>query len=317
MRNRKRKLKSVVIGIILFFAVLLLWVHHNYVSLIDAIGANNNEKVETLLRRPYFDIDHPSGHVPWIWLPDMGETVSPLEEACRCENYKAAKMLIERGADASWVNYEHFSLLYLTMEYTEPDDYKMIKLLVENGADPNGAPDEKNDGMDSLSTCAKMDCSDYYYNPHAAQYKQIKEDTIKAASAHYDQQNAKMIVKIYRYLEDKSTHENGLVKEQFSFTPLHIAVIHQNLELIQYLLDEGKYDINDKDEDGQTCMFSLVPVEFPDTYDRTWKKESFNLLLRYGADVNIKDNDGKTVYDYAVEAHDDYIAGLLKPYMDN
>ena len=100
------------------------------------------------------------------------------------------------------------------------------------------------------------------------------------------------------------------------FTPLHRAVMYQNLELIQYILDEEKYDINDRDESGQTCLFSLVPVEYPDSYDQTWKRETLNLLIRYGADANIKDTDGKTVYDYAVEAHDDYLAGLLKQYME-
>ncbi len=317
MRNQKGKRKHIAVGIIFFFAVFILWIHHNYVLLIDAIGTNRNERVEALLKRPYFDINRPSGHLPWIWLPDMEDTVSPLEQACRCGNYKAAKMLIARGADADQVNNEHCSLLYLTMEYTEPDDYEMVKLLIKNGADPNGAPDEKNDGMDSLSACAGMDCGDYYYNWYLVPYQRLRFDRTRIASAHYDKQKAKMIVKIYRFLEKKVNHKNEFSDEQSLFTPLHRAVMYQNLELIQYILDKGKYDINDRDESGQTCLFSLVSVEYPDLYDQTWKRETLDLLMRYGADVNIKDTDGKTVYDYAVEAHDDYLAGLLKPYMKN
>lgn len=310
-----KKLVIIISSILIIFILLFLCMDVCYVKLIDCIGEQDNKKLEMLLKIPFPSLDKVSGHFPLRLLVETEENNSPLEQACQCGNYEAAKMLISKGADASIIQKGHFSLLFLTMESTEPDDYKLIKLLVENGANPRGAINNDYENESALEKCAEMDCSDYYYNSYLAKYKEIKHDQDEYYYAKYDLQKAEMIVDIYKYLESRTKKSINPQEEQFGITPLHQAVNRQNIALTKYLLKEGIYGLNDQDQWGVTCLCSLVKYEESKEYDKTWKKEIVELIIQNGADPTIKDKEGKTPYDYAVEHNDDYLAGLLKPYM--
>lgn len=243
----------------------------------------------------------------------MGERNSPLEQACKCGNYEAAKMLIEKGADASLIQDGHFSLLYLTMEETDKDDYELVKLLVENGADPKGAPDEHHDREPILVKCAGMDCGDYQFNSYAQKYNGEEYDKAAHFGEHYDENKAEMILKIYKYLEKKTGHAE--VQDEWGITPLFAATNEQNFELMNYLFAEGVYDVNAQMDSMPPCIFALAR-EYELEYDQEWKKETLGLLIENGADPNEKDEEGKTVYDVAIDYGDKYLAGLLEPYMN-
>ena len=309
-----KKTKKTIIIIICFLVgvIMILTIQDRcYVKMIDAINVHDNEKVEKLLKYPFFNLNKASGHVPYKWISGLDAENTPLEMACKCGNYEAAELLIDKGADASLVRDGNFSPLYLTMEYTDKDDYKLVKLLVENGADPNGAPDENNDGECSLIKCAGMDCSNYDFNGFTHKDTGQDYDKESACSAKYDEKKAKMIVQIFKYLEKETRTEDISLFE--GENPLRIAVGTQNLELIEYFLKEKKCDINLRDKWSRTCIFSLRERS-NHIYDHAWKRHTLELLLNNGADVSLKDDEGKTVYDYAVEYGDDYLAKLLEPY---
>ncbi len=318
----KKSITHRVIAMIVWCIIIILivpWIimDFSYVSLLGAIRNNQNKKVELLLKLPFRSLDKTSGYIPLRWIVESGENNSPLELACRFGNYQAAKMLIEKGADASCVQEDHFSLLYLAMESTESEDYKLVKLLVENGADPNGAPEDDHDNSSSLENCARMDCGDYYFNNYLPTAGSWEEELKKRNESKYDEKKAVMIRNIYQYLEERIQNYNNPEEQISGTTTLHWAANYQNLELIQYLIDQGKYGVNDQDHEGKTCLHFLVCYDEPDEYDKEWKRDTLELLIQNGADPTIKDKEGKTPYDYTVENKDDYLAGLLEPYMRN
>ena len=72
-------------------------------------------------------------------------------------------------------------------------------------------------------------------------------------------------------------------KTKNNVTPLHMAVVYDNLDNIKYLVRNLKVDINAKDDDGWTALYYAAANK---------KKEAYKLLLRLGADKNIANNDG-------------------------
>lgn len=66
-------------------------------------------------------------------------------------------------------------------------------------------------------------------------------------------------------------------------TPLHMAVVYDNIDNIKYLVRNLKVDINAKDDDGWTALYYAAANN---------KKEAYKLLLRLGADKDIANNEG-------------------------
>lgn len=72
-------------------------------------------------------------------------------------------------------------------------------------------------------------------------------------------------------------------KTKDNVTPLHMAVVYDNLDNIKYLVRNLKVDINAKDDDGWTALYYAAANN---------KKEAYKLLLRLGADKDIANNEG-------------------------
>ncbi len=75
------------------------------------------------------------------------------------------------------------------------------------------------------------------------------------------------------------------------WTPLLVALLRSNQELAQLLLNRGA-DINAKNEDGVTALMEVLYRGYP-------PKSVVKFLLENGADRKVKDNAGKTAFDYA------------------
>ena len=72
-------------------------------------------------------------------------------------------------------------------------------------------------------------------------------------------------------------------KTKNNVTPLHMAVVYNNIDNIRYLVRNLKVDINAQDDDGWTALYYAAANN---------KKEAYKLLLRLGADKNITNNEG-------------------------
>lgn len=69
---------------------------------------------------------------------------------------------------------------------------------------------------------------------------------------------------------------------------LHIAVKNNSIKLVNYFLNK-KLNPNDLNKDGQTPLHLAL---------KGGNKDIIDLLMKNGADINIKDNDGKKPFDY-------------------
>lgn len=86
----------------------------------------------------------------------------------------------------------------------------------------------------------------------------------------------------------------------FGDTPLHIAVVQNDLEAIELIVDAGG-DVNATDEEGYTPLHEAV---------EQGNDSAVHLLLRLGASVNAKKNNGYTPCDLAVFLDNDIASHL-------
>jgi ankyrin repeat protein len=79
---------------------------------------------------------------------------------------------------------------------------------------------------------------------------------------------------------------------KFGWTPLLAAVFHNNTNVIPYLVEAAGADINLASNDGETPL--MMAVSRGD--DGAWL---VNYLIDKGADLNRRDNSGRTVFELA------------------
>ena len=82
------------------------------------------------------------------------------------------------------------------------------------------------------------------------------------------------------------------------------------VKIVEMLLEYGA-DPNVILRRGRTCLIDVVELE-PKYYNE-YHYEIVRLLVEYGTDISIKDQDGFTAYDYAVKYNRTELYDLLKP----
>jgi ankyrin repeat protein len=94
-----------------------------------------------------------------------------------------------------------------------------------------------------------------------------------------------------KVLLQKGSPINEVNKTDFGFTPLIVAIYHDNEGVANFLIDSGA-DVNIPSTDGATPLMwatRLGDTAFPLVTN----------LLAHGANANAKDKTGSTAYDYA------------------
>ena len=197
----------------------------------------------------------------------------PLVEACYYRNVQAVSVLLENGADPNICFPGHFNALEAALVFGPFDEksYEIVMLLLEHGADINGY------GSDEPISIWLSRWIGYGNNNPDVQ-------------------------ELLLYLLD-----NGGACEQYGFNyALFCAVRSGNVDLTKHMIETYGYDVNDKNDKGQTTL--IFAVERATTADSC---EMISLLIDKGADLNVKDDDGHTAYDYALQNGCNEIIELL------
>ncbi len=105
-------------------------------------------------------------------------------------------------------------------------------------------------------------------------------------------------------LIDEVIDVNGRNSQQL--TP--IMYVGENLKILQILLDHHA-DVNATDEKGRTALIWLMAGLGKETE----VKKVVELLLKAGADVSARMDDGSTAYDCGKGKYSDQLLDLLKP----
>ena len=102
-------------------------------------------------------------------------------------------------------------------------------------------------------------------------------NTFLYASSFSDSKMIRLLLSNNEELSKSYTKDN--------LTGLHLAVIFDNMRVVKYLVENANIDINYQDKDGWTALHYAA-------YNK--KNRIYNLLLRLGADISIKNNDNET-----------------------
>ncbi len=185
-------------------------------------------------------------------------------------------------------------------------DISIIRALLEKGADPNRI-ELKMQGSYPL----------YYICVHPS--KDMYEKVMLLVDYGADPNTGHLYID-YRYSEETEESmfltniylwENGAeewhnVGTRFECTVLHQAAESMDIEYFQEFYNNATrpmgYLLDKQDANGETALFRAIRAEMFD---------NCNFLIEEGADINIRNNEGKTAYDVAVElGYEDEIEGL-------
>lgn len=204
---------------------------------------------------------------------NYAETQTPLTLACQHSNFEIVKFLISNGADVNKPS-KNLSVNPLTIALYN-NDYEIAYFLLDNGADV---------------------LSEDFYNfvPFAIVKNYIDSDDITLQQKRLD------LIKRFITPNYSSLDISEKYSAQFIF---RCSVESNSILVVKYFLDNQIVETDVRLEyKNQTALIVAV-------------KENMygmcKLLLEHDADVTIKDDLGKTAYDYAVELGNQHLLELL------
>ncbi|KAJ3095937.1 hypothetical protein HDU96_000988, partial [Phlyctochytrium bullatum] len=166
----------------------------------------------------------------------------------------------------------------------EADDDNVLRLFLEFGADP--------DARDLLETSALFNagvkCLHILLNPGAdvnARDRHCRTPLMEFC--------ARGNVDVAKILIDHEAHVN--YANDFGHSTLHIAVsaFGSGPDVIRLLLDAGA-QINAQNREGETPLYMAMKEPYGQRHQRKARVAKAAVLLKAGADPNIKSNDGLT-----------------------
>ncbi|XP_049839283.1 serine/threonine-protein phosphatase 6 regulatory ankyrin repeat subunit C-like [Schistocerca gregaria] len=116
---------------------------------------------------------------------------------------------------------------------------------------------------------------------------------------------AKCNVEMLKYLKNQDYMEHGL--DYKGRTALHCAVLSSNHIVAKYLLEEVHVPVDERDNDGMTAL--MLAASNMQYYDKQF--DMFEILVNAGADVNIRDRNGKAIYEMVDYTRADMTKELL------
>jgi len=294
--------KRLIMSTALFFLVAILLIVFMFIrvgSLNNSIEANDNisvikDKIDKLSRLE-IDATKLTKHI-----------IHPLSLACFKGNYETAIYLVGKGVDVNAKSRKtgNTPILYTLEGGNGPEQCNIAMYLIEHGADINA----ENKNGESLLTRLMWDAPDSKEAIDLFKYIYIN-------SNHLDEYAA------FHLAADDDVPElvDWLIKEQgFSYSDLrqedesYLHYYYREAEsgnlwrkpkMIEYIVNCKLEDINTQDKEGRTVLGVAAEKN---------EVEDCKLFLKLGADPSIKDNSGKTAYDYALENGNAEVAELLR-----
>nr|XP_026500889.1 protein phosphatase 1 regulatory subunit 12B isoform X7 [Vanessa tameamea] len=224
--------------------------------------------------------------------------------ACTAGDKDEVQKLLKMGADINTANVDGLTALH---QACIDDNLEMVEFLVEHGADVNRGDNEGWTPLHATASCGFLSIARY-----------LLENGADIAAVNYDgelpvdiTESDKMVELLQKVIDEKGidceksrTAEvdtllcdarnwaaNGYVEvrdPKTGGTPLHVAAAKGYIDVAQTLLEECNVEPDCVDYEGWTPLHAAA----------LWgKKEAAALLLKHGADPNLKNYSGQTCMD--------------------
>lgn len=260
---------SLIIGIAIILGVLYYNNQFYAQRVLNAIEQEDITQLKKLMESPLGNLDAK----PTLWIFEvLGERnePTPLQAACKAGNPEIVKILLENGAN---VNYTHWD-----------------KSRNQGSPLTNAAGSLSDKRLQVIKLLVEHGADVNYQD---ATGNDVLSCALYASFERYD------TIEIIEYLEQKGI--NIYKKYENSNTLLHKACESDSLLVIQYLINHRGFDINAVNADGDTPLIYFL------RFASNRKKDTLQFLIQSGADAKIKNKEGKTAYDYAVERHPEFV----------
>ncbi|XP_019773681.1 poly [ADP-ribose] polymerase tankyrase [Dendroctonus ponderosae] len=209
---------------------------------------------------------------------DKGGLV-PLHNACSYGHYEVTELLVKHGASVNVADLWKFTPLH---EAAAKGKYEIVKLLLKHGADSS----KKNrDGATALDLVREGD--------------QDVADLLRGNAALLDAAKKGNLQRVQRLVSPENI--NCRDAQGRNSTPLHLAAGYNNVEVAEYLLENGA-DVNAQDKGG------LIPLHNASSYGHL---DIAALLIKFNTVVNATDKWGFTPLHEAAQKGRTQLCALL------
>ncbi|XP_032526441.2 protein phosphatase 1 regulatory subunit 12C isoform X5 [Danaus plexippus] len=224
--------------------------------------------------------------------------------ACTSGDKEEVQRLLKMGADINTANVDGLTALH---QACIDDNLEMVEFLVEHGADVNRGDNEGWTPLHATASCGFLSIARY-----------LLENGADVAAVNYDgelsvdiAESDKMEELLQKVIDDKgidceksrNAEVNKLLSDAKNWaahgyvevrdpktggTPLHVAAAKGYIDVAQTLLDECNVDPDCVDYEGWSPLHAAA----------LWgQKEAAAILIKYGADPNLKNYSGQTCLD--------------------
>jgi ankyrin repeat protein len=316
-------MKSLTVGIILFFAVAPSAFGAAGDDLFSAVRAGDAGRVRALMQsRVDANVRDDLGATPLMYaaaLPSQDCVLALLAGGADVNAATATgstplmwatgqpanvRLLIDRGAE---VNAKSKSNVTALLTATRRPNIESMRILLARGANPKAGPADGSDLLKAAYVPVGAVFNGSRIDPEVvkilaeAGVALKRADQLGPGSLASGLGNAAMINRLI----DAGANPNEMLRTAAQLVPmLQIAVTAGDKDFVRTLLERGA-DPNGKSSRDVTALMTAVNAPHPDP-------AIVRMLMEKGADLNARDNQGRTVLDWAMMQGETDIARLLR-----
>ncbi len=277
--------------LILAACVLFTWYvycHQISSDLYIAIKNHDDTNIEKLLDKPFYNVNVPRN----MWQDLFLRPGTPFQAACMHGTCDEIEQLLIHGA---WVN--------LRIPGSDTPLCCVISGDIDKRADAVDLLIRHNANYDKLS----LNGEHPLYLAASASVYDFDEETY---TLKYNELNSEENLRLYKAIYKCALNKDPILESTGENT-LMCAARNDNIDIVEWILENTEVDVNKKDKDGRTALF-LEYIDAESNQSAEPGREIIALLLKNGADPTIRDDEGKTAYDYVKEQGASEYAELLK-----